>query len=254
MKLLLQKKVAIVTGGSTGIGRATAIDMAKEGASVVVADVNENEARETVKQIRAAGGEAVFISCNVADEASIKNMVAETVKQYGGLHIAFNNAGIAGAQGPVADQTLDNWNSVIGVNLTGVFLCMKYEIPEMLKSGGGSIINCASILGSVAFAGAAAYTASKHGVSGLTKVAALEYATAGIRVNAVGPGFVVTPMLQNAGMLDNPDVRKMVESLHPVNRLGQPEEIASLVSFLASDKASFITGQLILDDGGYTAR
>lgn len=254
MSTLLKDKVAIVTGGSTGIGRATAFDMAKEGARVVVADVNETEALQTVAMIRSAGGEAEFISCNVADEASVRNMVAETVKKFGALHIAFNNAGIAGNQAPVSEQALDNWNAVIGVNLTGVFLCMKYEIPEMLKSGGGSVINCASILGSVAFAGAAAYTASKHGVAGLTKAAALEYAAAGIRVNAVGPGFVVTPMLQNAGMLDNPEVRKMVESLHPVNRLGQPEEIASLVSFLASDKASFITGQLILDDGGYTAR
>jgi NAD(P)-dependent dehydrogenase (short-subunit alcohol dehydrogenase family) len=254
MELNLSGKVAFITGAATGIGRETALEFARSGASVGVVDWNETEGKETQQLIESMGGKALFIRCDVGDEASVSSAVSETVKHFGGLHLAFNNAGIGGTQGSVADLSLDNWNQVVQINLTGVFLCMKYQIPEILKSGGGSIVNCSSILGTVGFAGASAYVAAKHGVVGLTQTAALEYATQGIRVNSIGPGFILTPMLEKAGISSDQATRTLIESLHPMNRLGKSEEISSLVVYLCSERASFITGQHIHADGGYTTR
>lgn len=248
------EKVALVTGGSTGIGRATALDFSAKGAKVVVADLNEIEALNTVAMIEKAGGEAIFVKADVSKPADAEKMVKETIKTFGRLDYACNNAGIEGVQGPADSLSLEEWQKVIDVNLTGVFLSMKYELVEMLKVGQGSIVNMASILGQVGFAGATAYTAAKHGVVGLTKVAALDYSAKGIRVNAICPAFIVTPMLERAGMLSDPDTRTYMDSLHPIGRMGMPEEIAHTVSFLCSDDASFITGEALLVDGGYVAK
>lgn len=254
MENQFSNKVAFITGAASGIGRATALAFAQSGASVMVADYNEQEGKETVQLIQQIGGKAEFVLCDVGNEASVSAAVSSTIKIFGRLDFAFNNAGISGDSGNTADQSSESWNRVIQVNLTGVFYCMKYQIPEMLKNKGGSIVNCSSILGSVAFAGASAYVAAKHGVVGLTKTAAIEYASQGIRVNSVGPGFVVTPMLEKAGLLEDPGTKAFIESLHPIGRLGQPEEIAGLVVYLCSEKSSFVTGQHIHADGGYTAR
>ena len=225
-------KVALVTGGGTGIGRATALDFARKGAAVMVADINEDEARMTVAMITEIGGKALAEHTDVASPEDCKNMVAETVKAFGSLDYAFNNAGISGVAASTADLEPDEWQRVIDVNLNGIFLSMKYEIPQMLKQHAGVIVNMASVLGQVGFAGAAAYTAAKHGVLGLTKVAALEYAARGIRVNAVCPGFIITPMLEKQGLLSDKEVRRAIENLHPIGRLGQPEEVAKAVTFL----------------------
>jgi NAD(P)-dependent dehydrogenase (short-subunit alcohol dehydrogenase family) len=248
------EKVAIVTGAATGIGQETALWLARRGAAVVLADVNLEAAEATRTQISQAGGRAIVQPCNVALEADCAATVAAAVQAFGRLDLAFNNAGV-GDQGPTHTCTQEHWDRVIGINLSGVFFGMKHQIAQLLKQGtGGSIVNCASILGAVGFANAPAYVAAKHGVVGLTKAAALEYAAQGIRVNAVGPGFIRTPMLQNAGMLDNPELLHMIERLHPLGRLGEPAEIASLVCYLLSDEASFLTGQNFLADGGYTAQ
>jgi len=249
----LEGSVAVVTGAGNGIGRATALAFAREGAKVVVSDVDGRAGEETVAQVRQAGGEARFAAADVSKEADVINLIEGTVKSYGRLDVAFNNAGISGTQGAVADLTEGQWAQVLAVNLTGVFLCMKYELLHMEKQGRGSIINNASILGTVGFAGAAAYTASKHGVLGLTKVAAIEYATKGIRVNAVCPGFIVTPMLEKAGLLADEAVRKTLEGMHAQKRMGKASEVAEAVTFLASSRASFITGHPLLVDGGFVA-
>jgi NAD(P)-dependent dehydrogenase (short-subunit alcohol dehydrogenase family) len=239
-------KVAIVTGAASGIGRCTALMYARTGARVVVSDTNEVGAAETVRLIREAGGEAVAVRTDVSDPEACRTMVTRSVETFGRLDYACNNAGIGGEQAPIADMSVDAWNQVIAVNLSSVFYSMKYEIPAMLRAGGGAIVNMASILGVVGFAGAAAYVAAKHGMLGLTKNAALEYATQGIRVNAVGPAFIRTPLI--AGMED------AVLPLHPIGRLGTPEEVADLVVFLSSGRASFITGAYYPIDGGYLAR
>jgi len=249
----LEGLVAVVTGAGNGIGRATALAFAREGAKVVVSDVDGRAGEETVAQVRKAGGEARFAAADVSKEADVISLIEGTIKSYGRLDVAFNNAGISGAQGAVADLTEAQWAQVLAVNLTGVFLCMKHELLHMEKQGRGAIINNASILGTVGFAGAAAYTASKHGVLGLTKVAAIEYATKGIRVNAVCPGFIVTPMLENAGLLADEAVRKTLEGMHAQKRMGKPSEVAEAVTFLASSRASFITGHPLLVDGGFVA-
>ncbi len=247
----LTGKVAIVTGASSGIGRATALAFAREGVKVVVSDVNVPGGEETVRLIKEQGGEAIFVRCDVSQESEVKALVEATLAEYGRLDFACNNAGIGGDLAPTADYTLEGWNRVIGINLTGAFLCMKYEIPAMLKQGGGAIVNMASILGHVGFAGAPAYVASKHGLIGLTKNAAIEYAKQGIRVTAVCPAFIHTPMVDD-GL--TPEAKAQVEAAHPMGRMGNPEEIAELVVFLCSDGASFMTGNPILVDGGYVAQ
>ena len=247
-------KVALVTGGSTGIGRATAIDFAKKGASVVVADVNIEEGNKTVALIEKVHGNALFVQVDVSQAKGVQDMIAQTMKTYGRLDFACNNAGVEGVSAPLAEMKNSDWQRVINVNLTGVFLCMKYEILEMLKSGGGSIVNMASILGQVGFANAAAYTAAKHGILGLTKVGALEYSAMGIRINAVCPAFIDTPMLDRAGITSDETVRKSMEGMHPIGRLGEPEEIAKVVTWLCTPDASFVAGEGLLIDGGYVAR
>jgi NAD(P)-dependent dehydrogenase (short-subunit alcohol dehydrogenase family) len=256
MEKEMQGKVALVTGASQGIGRSTAIGFAERGAKVSVADIDEEGASETVRMIEDAGGDAVFLRTDVSDEKAVKEMVRQTVDRFGGLDYAVNNAGIEGDLAPTAEYGKEAWDRVIGINLTGVWLCMKYEIPELLERGGGSVVNIASILGHVSFANTPAYSASKHGVVGLTKAAALDYATKGIRVNAVCPGFIDTPMVMQRGLQagSNPEVKKQLEDAHPVQRLGQPAEIASAILWLCSDGAKFTTGQSIIVDGGYTAQ
>jgi NAD(P)-dependent dehydrogenase (short-subunit alcohol dehydrogenase family) len=251
----LKDKVAVVTGGSSGIGRAAALGFAREGASVVIADVNKEGSNETVAMIEAVGGRACFIPCDISNAAQVEAMVEKSVETYGRLDCAFNNAGIEGTSASIADYPLDVWNRVIGTNLTGVFLCMKYEIEQMLKQGGGgAIVNNASILGLVGFGNASAYTAAKHGVLGLTKVAAIEYAAQGIRVNSVCPAFIVTPMLERAGITSNPEMAAMLEGMHPIKRMGRPEEIGDVVVWLCTDEASFVQGHGMLVDGGYVAQ
>ncbi len=249
---MLKDKVAIVTGGSSGIGRAIALIFAREGAKVVVSDLDDEGGRDTVQQIAAQGGDAFFVRSDVAAPADMEHLVQQAIDRYGALHVACNNAGVGGETVPTADYPIEEWNRVIAVNLSGVFHGMKYQIAAMLKSGGGSIINVASILGAVGFATAPAYTAAKHGVVGLTQVAALEYSARGIRVNAVGPGFIHTPMI---GKLESDRaVNDALVAAHPIGRLGQPEEVAELVAWLASDRASFVSGAYYPVDGGYLAR
>jgi len=247
-------KVALITGAASGIGRATAQAFARAGAAVVLADTNAQAGEPLAAAIRNEGGSARFVAADVSKPAEVELLVAEAVSIYGRLDVAFNNAGIEGTQAPTAELPLEAWNRVIAVNLTGVFCCMQQEIKQMLKQGGGAIVNNASILGTVAFAGAAAYTSAKHGLLGLTRTAALEYANAGIRINAVCPGFIETPMLERANLLSDPALRQQIEALHPVGRLGRAEEVASAVLFLSSPEASFITGHPLLVDGGYVAR
>jgi NAD(P)-dependent dehydrogenase (short-subunit alcohol dehydrogenase family) len=247
-------KVILITGAGSGIGRAAAIAFAREGAQVAVADVSEQGGEQTVAMIKEASGQAFFAKVNVAEARDVARMVNRAVETYGKLDYAFNNAGIEGEQVAVADYAEGTWNRVIGVNLTGIWLCMKHEIPPMLKQGKGVIVNMSSILGTVGFANASAYVASKHGVIGLTKTAALEYASKGIRVNAICPGFIETPMLERAGMSAGSELYRQIASLHPLKRLGKPEEIAQAVVWLCSDAASFVTGHAMLVDGGYVAQ
>lgn len=249
---MLKNKVALVTGASSGIGRAVALAWAREGAKVVVSDVNAEGGEETAALVHATGGDALFVAADVGRAADVEALVRRAVEQYGRLDVACNNAGIGGPQAPTADYPLDGWAQVININLSGVFYGMKYQIAAMLGNGGGSIINMASILGSVGFATAPAYTAAKHGVVGLTKAAALEYSARGVRINAVGPGFIHTPMI--SGLEQDAGVQALLVGAHPVGRLGQPEEVAELVTWLASDKASFVTGAYYPVDGGYLAR
>ncbi len=246
----LEKRVALVTGAGSGIGRAVALAYAKAGASVVVADISEKGGNETVTQIESAGGKALFVRADSASPQDNEQLVAKTVDRFGALHIACNNAGIGGEAHLVGEMPPEEWNRVISINLSGVFYAMRYQIPAMLQAGGGVIVNMASILGQVGTPAHSPYVAAKHGVVGLTKAAALEYAQRGIRVVSVGPAYIDTPLLENL-----PDeVRNGLVALHPVGRLGRDDEVAELVLWLSSDKASFATGGYYPVDGGYLSQ
>ncbi len=244
-------KAAIVTGGGSGIGEAVAQMLAARGAQVVVADINIDQANRVAEGIRAAGGAAQAHATDVADPAAAEALVKFAVQTYGGLDVAVNNAGIGGPLAPTGEYPLDGWRKVMDINLNGVFYGLRYQIPAMLARGGGAIVNVASILGSVGTANSPAYVTAKHGVVGLTKAAALEYATHNIRVNSVGPGYILTPLLTTA--LDQATLQ-VIAGMHPVKRLGTGAEVAALVTFLASEAAAFITGSYHLVDGGYTAQ
>jgi NAD(P)-dependent dehydrogenase (short-subunit alcohol dehydrogenase family) len=251
MEQIFKNKVVIVTGSTFGIGKATAIAFANRGARVVLSDWMEDE--ETEKMIKQNGGDAFFVKCDVSNEEDVKNLVAQTVQKYGRLDFAFNNAGIEGTPAPAHECTNEIWDKVMNINLKGVWYCMKYQIPEMLKTGGGAIVNNASIAGLVGFAGIPPYVASKHAVVGLTKNVALDYAKQGIRANTVCPGVIKTPMIDRFTG-HNKEVEKQFASMKPMGRIGEPEEVAETVVFLCSDGASFITGQSLAVDGGWTVQ
>lgn len=246
-----QRKVAFVTGAASGLGRATATAFAARGYATVLADRDEASGRKVEAALREAGGDCLFIACDVADDASVKHAIAKTETNYGRLDAAFNAAGIEGDHGKLtADGSLENWHRVLSVDLTGTFHCLRHQIPLMLKSGGGSIVNCASVAGIRGAPTFAAYVAAKHGVVGLTRTAALEYARQGLRVNAICPGTIDTPMNEK---LDRDLLQSLLDS-SPMGRLGRPEEIAATVLFLCDDGAAFVTGQAIAVDGAWTAR
>lgn len=248
----MAKKIAFVTGAGSGIGRATAMLFASRGHAVALVDMNETGGRETEAAIRLAGGECRFIQCNTADDDSARSAVEQAVAAYGRIDAAFNAAGIDGEVGKMtAECSLSNWDRVIGVNLTGVWNCLRHEINAMLETGGGAIVNCASTAGIRGAAFCGAYSASKHGVVGLTKAAALEYASQGIRINAVCPGMIETPMTQKPGM---GEIIEQLVAVSPLQRIGQPQEIGGAVWWLCSDDASFVHGQAIVVDGAITSR
>lgn len=246
-----QDQIAIVTGAASGIGAAIAHRLAALGAKVVIADLDADGARAAAESIIAQGGTAMGVAVDVTEATEVEAMVEATRRRFGGLHLAVNNAGIGGASLPTGEYPLDSWRKVLATNLDSVFYGMRYQIPAIQASGGGAIVNMASILGSVAFANSPAYVAAKHGVVGLTKTAAIEYARHGIRINAIGPGFIDTPLLSK-----NLDASALtaIAGMHPVGRLGTPAEVAALAVFLLSAEASFITGSYHLVDGGYTAQ
>ncbi len=255
----LDGKVSLVTGGSSGIGRASALAFAGKGAKVVVVDVNVEEGEETVRLAREAGGEAVFIKVDVSQAVEVEAMVSRAVETYGRLDYAFNNAGIIQYPHALTAEVIEEtWDKVMAINLKGVWLCMKYEIPQMLEQGAGAIVNTSSIGGLVGFEGRSAYNASKHGIAGLTKTAALEYARQGIRINAVCPSFIRTPMIDRAlGEYfedDTSEAEAMISELEPIGRMGVPDEVAEVVIWLCSDAASFVTGHVMPVDGGYIAK
>lgn len=245
-------RVALVTGAASGIGKSIALLYAKNGAKVVVSDIDDSGGQEVVDAITNEGGDAIFEHADVSKPDDCIRLVERALARYDRLDFACNNAGIGGEQNPVAQLSEEGWNRTIAINLSGVFFCMRSEIQAMSKNGGGSIVNMASILGQVGFAGAAAYVSAKHGVVGLTRTAALEYSKAGIRVNAVGPAFIQTPMIE--GVTADPSAAQALTAAHPIGRLGQPEEVAELVIWLSSDKASFVTGNYYAVDGGYLAQ
>jgi NAD(P)-dependent dehydrogenase (short-subunit alcohol dehydrogenase family) len=246
-------KVALVTGGGSGIGRATALGFAREGAQVVIGNRNVQRGEETVSMIRDAGGTASFRRTDVVVAADVKALVDHAVTTYGRLDIAFNNAGIEGDPRPLAEQTEANFDAVMDINVKGVWLSMKYEIPRMLEQGGGAIVNCSSVAGVIGFPGIGIYAASKHAVIGLTKVAALEYSAQGIRINAVNPAVIDTEMVDR--LADGMNMKKDdLTTFHPIGRIGRVEEVAEAVLWMCSDKASFVTGHSMIVDGGFTAR
>jgi len=253
----LDKKIALITGGGSGIGRSSALAFAREGAKVIVSDVDSEGGKETVRMIQAAGGTAVFVKADVSKAAEVEELVKKGVETYGRLDCALNNAGIQGDIKQTAECSQENWDRIIAINLTGVWLCMKYEIPYMLQQRSGAIVNTASNFGLVGSIGMPAYAASKHGVLGLTKTAALEYAKAGIRVNAVCPGPTQTPLVDRILNAQPQIANQIVEAIkarEPLGRMGQPEEIAEAVVWLCSEAASFVTGAALAVDGGFVAQ
>lgn len=246
----LEGKVALITGAGSGIGEGTAMLFAKEGAKLVLSDINEEAGNKVLEEIKKNGGKGVFIKADTSLAEDSEKSVEAAIKTYGRLDIAVNNAGIGGAMAPVGEYGIEDWDKVIAINLSGVFYGMRYQIPAMLKNVSGSIINVASILGNVGFAKSAAYVAAKHGVVGLTKSAALEYSSQGIRVNSVGPGFIKTPLLEQ---LEKEQLDQII-ALHPIGRLGEVNEVAQLFLWLASERSSFATGAYYPVDGGYLAR
>jgi NAD(P)-dependent dehydrogenase (short-subunit alcohol dehydrogenase family) len=255
MNRLMEDKVALVTGGGSGIGRASALAFANAGAKVVVSGRRDNEGFETVALIKKNGGQAAFIKTDVSNETEVERLVAQAISTYGRLDAAFNNAGIEGDVGKQThEQSVANYRAVMDTNVLGVLLAMKHEISAMSKNGGGAIVNNASVGGQVGFPGVSVYVASKHAVLGLTKTAALEYAKQGIRVNAVAPGGIETPMMHRFTGGPGTDFFNQLAGMHPIGRLGRPEEIAEAVLWLCSDKASFVTGLSLTADGGWTAQ
>jgi NAD(P)-dependent dehydrogenase (short-subunit alcohol dehydrogenase family) len=251
---MLEGKVGLVTGAGSGIGRETALAMAREGAKVVVSDVVDEGGAQTVSMIEAAGGAAAYVHADVGDPAACEAMVRFAVDTYGRIDAAVNNAGIGGPAGPTGEYPIDGWEKVIGINLSGVFYSMRAELPVMAAAGAGAIVNISSILGFVGFAMSCAYVAAKHGVIGLTQNAALEYGTQGVRVNSVHPGFIDTPLVSAGGIERDGDVWDFIASKHAMERWGKPEEVAEVVVWLLSDKASFVTGSQYVVDGGYLAQ
>lgn len=250
-------KVALVTGAGAGIGRATALRFAAEGARVMVSDINAEGVEETAKMIGKAGGEAAFLKADIAEQAEVEALVAKTIETFGRLDCACNNAGIEGQMAPLADQPMDNYDRIMGINARGTFLCMQAEIAQMLKTGGGTIVNLASVAGLIGFPGLSPYVASKHAVNGMTKNAALEYGKQGIRVNSVCPGGIDTRMLDSLAEQATEGAQsahEMLDPLHPIGRIGLPDEVAELIVWLASPKASFVTGVNMPVDGGYVAQ
>jgi 3-hydroxybutyrate dehydrogenase len=251
----LTGKVALVTGGASGIGRATALTFAREGAKLIIADMNEEGGQQTVHMITEQGGEATFVCVDVSQASEVEAMISKTVQTYGRLDCAHNNAGVTQRAYPTtAEFPEDDWHRVLAINLTGVWLCMKYEIPQMLMQGSGAIVNTASVAGLVGLAGRSAYVASKHGVVGITRTAALEYAPQGIRVNCVCPGYIRTPMVAYVLQKEGVQLEKQMVAREPIGRLGTPEEIAETVVWLCSDAASFITGHTMTVDGGFVVQ
>jgi len=245
-------KVALITGGNAGIGRATAIEFAKHGAKVVITGRREKEGHEVIAEIKALSGEAIFVKTDVAKEKDVKAMIERTLETFGRLDYAFNNAGIEETLTPLPNQTEEAYDQIMDINVKGVWLSLKHEIPAMLKTGGGAIVNNSSIAGLVGIAMTSVYIASKHAVIGLTKAVALEYAKQNVRVNAVAPGTIETRMFLD--FTGSPEIKQLLESATPIGRVGQPEEIARAVVWLCSDGASFVTGQTLAIDGGYTAQ
>ena len=256
---MLEGRIAIVTGAGSGLGEAISLKFAKNGATVVLADLDVEGAERVLQQIERDGGKGRVVKTDVSDHDAARALVDVAVKEFGRLDIAVNNAGIGGPTAPTGEYPIDGWDRIIGINLSGVFYGMRHQIPAMLASGGGAIVNMASIAGKVGLPNAGGYVAAKHGVVGLTETAAIEYAAQGIRVNAVGPGFINTPLIGKRAVLDTGassggDELQALAALHPMNRLGEASEVAELVLFLASDRASFITGGYYNVDGGYLAR
>lgn len=250
---MLRDKICLVTGGSTGIGRSAALTMAGEGATVVIGDVDVERGNETVSLVEQEGCEALMVPCNVAETSEVEALVGQTFEKFGRIDCAFNNAGIEGAIGPLADLEEADWDRTINVNLKGIFLCMKHEIRAMLVQGKGAIVNTASVAGLVGAGTMPAYAASKHGVVGVTKSAALVYASAGVRINAVCPAVIETEM-KDRSVAATPKIEPLIRAQHPIGRFGQPQEVAEAVVWLLSDAASFVTGHALAVDGGFVAQ